>query len=988
MAEKTEDTVYSTKTLSKYFAIASMALLIVTVWAVIEDYDREWKSYMRQSHLITATVTQMKLLKVQKDTDEKALADVQAKLAAVKKEREDVVKEIDDRISSLDAVYYRENQIFQFEKGKLDAMLYQLDHAVADQKPYSRKMKAEYNALSEKVASLKRVADAAERELNAAKDKKADILADQKKLEDELFRLTNEADRLEKTVFLNDANLANLIRNAPLVDFVAPTVKIQQVVLPHLKDNYFFNKVPRVDRCMTCHAFADKKGYEDMPHPFRTHPKIDLMVGADSVHPVEKIGCTVCHGGVPQSVDFSLSAHTPKDEAAEVEWLEKYDYHRSSHIKTHMVPVAMTEGKCLQCHATEIHLDGAPTFNAGMQAIEKLGCWGCHKFAGSYFEELANSGKKVGPPLLTLASKLDKEWVTKWIWEPRSFRPTTLMPQYWKQHNNSDPESLKRGAVEVTAITEYLFSKSKPYEPFKLASQAVGDATRGKEIVGSVGCLGCHAVDDFPSDPITDVTAVGYTDPRIPMFGPELNQMGSKVDEEWLKAWLKNPKHYWEQTSMPSMKLSDQEVVDLSAYLLSKRNERFEFAPSPMAEVGVSETELEKRVGEMVTYYYEQTMSPDDASVKLASMSLQEQKVYLGQRLIGHYGCYGCHAIEGFEDAPMIGAELTYEGSKDVTKFDFGNVKISHVSREEWIYTKIRTPRVWDVGKAKDFEGKTRMPNYYLNHDTATAVAAIVIGHEEKNVDDEAIRKVDGRLEAIVAGQKVVSQNNCVGCHAIQKDGGRILEHYSSDPTMGPPNLNTEGAKLQPDWFRAYLSNPSVTIRPKLKVRMPQFYFDQSEIEAVVHYFAAYDGAEYPVLGAQYNKLTSDEFRQAQEIVQKHACLTCHAVVPPGGDLSASAPHFAEVRHRLRGTWIPAWLEDPQAIMPGTAMPTLWPLLDEEDPSKGRIALPGYFGDDASVQMQKVRDYLFMLQDKPNLPQAREPTKADTQVEDFKLKAR
>ncbi len=988
MAEKTEDTVYSTKALSKYFAIASIALLIVTIWAVIEDYDRVWKSYMRQSHLITATVSQMKLIKVQKDTDQKALQEIETKVAALKKDREEIVEEIDDRIASLGAVYYRKNQVFQFAKGKLDAMLYQLDHAVAEQKTYSRKMKAEYLELSQKVTSLKRDADAAERDLIAAKDKKASILADQKKLEDEQFRLTSEAERLNKAIFQNDTNLANLIRNAPLVDFVAPTVKIQQVVLPHLKDNYFFNKVPRVDRCMTCHTFADKKGYEDMPHPFRTHPNIDLMVGADSPHPIEKVGCTVCHGGVPQSVDFSLSAHTPKDKATELEWEDKYHYHRSSHIKTHMVPLAMVEGKCIQCHANEVQLDGAPTFNAGMRTIEKLGCWGCHKFGGSHFEDLAISGKKVGPPLTRLASKLDKAWVNKWIWEPRAFRPSTLMPQYWKQHNNSDPESLKRGAVETVAITEYLFAKSKPYEPLKLASQAVGDAAKGKELVGSIGCLGCHAVEDFPGEAITDKTAVGYEDPRVPMFGPELNQMGSKVDESWLKAWLKNPKHYHEGTAMPSMKLNDQEVADLSAYLLSKRNQKFEFQSLPTGEVGVDDAEVEKRVKEMVTTYFEQTMAPKDASVKLASMSLTDQKVYLGERLIGHYGCYGCHAIEGFENAPMIGAELTYEGSKDVTKFDFGNVKIPTVAREEWIYTKIRTPRVWDVGKAKDFEGKTRMPNFHLNHETATAVTAIVIGHEERNVDQEAVQKVDGRLEAVIAGQKIVRENNCIGCHAIQKDGGQILSHYTADPTTGPPNLNTEGAKLQPEWFSAYLSNPNVVIRPKLKVRMPQFYFDQSEIDAVVHYFAAYDGAPYPGIGAQYNKLTEDEFRQARAIVEKHACLTCHGVMPAGGDLSTSAPHFANIRYRLRGTWIPTWLEDPQAIMPGTSMPTLWPLLDEEDPSKGRIAVPGYFNDDAKLQMQKVRDYLFSIQDRPTLPEKRDPTSGDQQVQDFNLKTR
>src|SRR5207253_2658470 len=106
-------------------------------------------------------------------------------------------------------------------------------------------------------------------------------------------------------------------RNAPVVDFVSPTVKISQVVLPRLKDDYFFNKVPRVDRCMTCHATIDKEGFEDFPQPYKTHPKLALMVGSNSKHPMEKVGCTVCHAGAPQSADFTLAAHTPRDPEQE-----------------------------------------------------------------------------------------------------------------------------------------------------------------------------------------------------------------------------------------------------------------------------------------------------------------------------------------------------------------------------------------------------------------------------------------------------------------------------------------------------------------------------------------------------------------------------------------------------------------------------------------------------------------------------------------------
>ena len=52
------------------------------------------------------------------------------------------------------------------------------------------------------------------------------------------------------------------IRNAPFVDYLDPTLKIQQVVIESITDDRYFQQVPKVDRCMTCHTFIDQAGYE------------------------------------------------------------------------------------------------------------------------------------------------------------------------------------------------------------------------------------------------------------------------------------------------------------------------------------------------------------------------------------------------------------------------------------------------------------------------------------------------------------------------------------------------------------------------------------------------------------------------------------------------------------------------------------------------------------------------------------------------------
>ncbi len=105
-------------------------------------------------------------------------------------------------------------------------------------------------------------------------------------------------------------------------------------------------------------------------------------------------------------------------------------------------------------------------------------------------------------------------------------------------------------------------------------------------LVNAIGCMGCHQIEENPENytPETDeyefyLSNHGY-DPEettnhnlLDQQGPNLIGLGSKVSAEWLYEWLKNPKNYWEKTRMPNLRLSDQEAKDITAYLLSFRNE-------------------------------------------------------------------------------------------------------------------------------------------------------------------------------------------------------------------------------------------------------------------------------------------------------------------------------------------------------------------------------------------------------------------------------
>src|SRR4029078_3887568 len=104
-----------------------------------------------------------------------------------------------------------------------------------------------------------------------------------------------------------------------------------------------------------------------------------------------------------------------------------------------------------------------------------------------------------------------------------------------------------------------------------------------------------------------------------------------------------------------------------------------------------------------------------DAKADLAKMDLHGKEVYVGEKLIGHYGWYACHAIPGLEDAQPIGPELSEEGSKAVHRLDFGFIHLPH-TRQDWFRTKLHAPRVFDRDRARGWGEKLRIPDFPVSH--------------------------------------------------------------------------------------------------------------------------------------------------------------------------------------------------------------------------------------------------------------------------------
>src|SRR5436190_808874 len=724
--------------------------------------------------------------------------------------------------------------------------------------------------------------------------------------------------------------LKDYFRNAPLLDFMAPTIKIQQVILPNILDDVNFTKVPKMDRCQTCHLAIDKKGYEKYPQPFTTHPNLSTYVGSDSPHPLEQIGCTVCHEGMGQSVSFRDAAHAPSTEKQKEEWERKYHWEEPHLWDYPMLPTKMTEASCAKCHKQQVYVPKADQLSVAYATYERAGCYACHKTRG--FETV----RKPGPILTRIDSKLTPDWVKTWVRNPRAVKPTTWMPRIWYNSNSSSPQDAVRNEVEINAAVSYLFANSEKWEP-AVKSPSRGNAKDGEKIVKSIGCQGCHVVGE------------GSREEAGPhrTFGQPLENIGAKTTYDWVFNWVRDPKHYNPNTYMPNLRLTDAQAADVATYLMTLKGAGGDPAKATYTQKDVDDTLLD---------YYTALMPAESAKAAVAKLSDDQKQIDLGQKVINRYGCFSCHEIKGFEKTQPIGTDLSEEGSKLVTRLDFGFVTdIPHTSKLGWFNRKLHNPREFDKGRVLQPLDKLRMPNFDFSDVEVQRLLTAIVSFQRDTQPIQSFPAKSARRDYTVAGRTLVHRRNCVGCHIIEDDGGDFLK-LVADSSLGPPRLTPEGARVEPDWLYAFLRGP-IQIRPWLDVRMPTFGLDDQNLNGAIHYFQAVSNTLQPF---RTYEVAATDSAVGKALFEKLQCQKCHVLgeIPKDQPTANLAPDLRMVHERLNPDWLLPWLKNPASFLPGTRMTQFWP----DYPKSPYPELGG----DADAQMRAVIAHMESLRGGPS----------------------
>jgi len=949
--------------LNKWFAISSIIFMVSMIWMFIDDNDDDFKVYQRKFRQMEIEneeeklIAELELVKEERVIFEEKLSSAQTSFEA----KNSQLLEAEKSLEGSEAKFYKANMNFLSKKSILDAEKFNYETAMLHlhEGDDPTEIEHKYQSVVDEVSKFKLIKEEKEATMLANETQIKEIKLETKIAQDELnsvLKAVNLVDRKLKLIDRRKMSIANkigdIVRDLPILDFMAPYFKVEQVVLPDIKYNVNFASVPEVDRCKSCHLGIDNPDYKDAEQPFKTHPNLELYLTSSSKHTYEDFGCTSCHAGRGRGTDFTSATHTPNSPEQRAEWEEKYDWHEMHHWLKPMLPTKYSEASCFKCHQDEANIAHADKLTMGLTLIEKNGCNGCHTIKSM------ESRRKSGPDLARINEKVNKDWVAKWIKDPKGFRHDTRMPSFFNQSNNSDIDSKLRNDTEIYAMTEYLFQDGEKMSR-KNDRKFMGNAEKGQELFDVVGCRGCHIIENNPNNMTEDIQLADL----LKEHGPNLINLGSKTSAQWLYNWLRDPSEYWHDTRMPNLRLSDEEAKNLAAYLMNSTNTEFDaFEPIQMSEEALDEIAL----GWLRKMYPEK-----EANSRLADMAFDNKIDYVADKSIRYYGCFGCHNIPGYEDAKPIGTELTFEGSKPLNKLDFGYVHDIEHTNYAWFTQKLENPRRFDKGKSSSPEDKLRMPNFEFSPIEIEALVTTILGFTEDEVGENLIASNYVNDETVYEGRKLIKEYNCQGCHIIDGFGGQIAEYYSA-PEYAPPNLNTQGAKVHPDWLFDFFKDPMI-IRPNLQVRMPSFNMTDEEWNAIIKAFQHRDNNLLAFESDFHVDKSTTKFKAGKKLHELGACNNCHfyGTEFPKQAAQTWAPNLALTKERLHPDWVIEWMRDPQGIMPGTKMPA--PYLPDEE----ILNLPGaesdwgkyvvQIGGDQEVMLEGLRDYIYSIKGKTDI---------------------
>jgi mono/diheme cytochrome c family protein len=505
-------------------------------------------------------------------------------------------------------------------------------------------------------------------------------------------------------------------------------------------------------------------------------------------------------------------------------------------------------------------------------------------------------------------------------------------------------------------------------------------AHQGRALFGELRCIRCHGDGDLGASAM----------PELSQDAPDLSNIGARLKEHWMAAWIDNPRALNPRAEMPKMFADRQSAADVAAYLLTLGGPmKDEPAPAWTAEQTAAGARIYTNLGCIAChtpadFAGKDTVTPPriphdrlaekysiaslrdflkDPSahfkwIRMPNFHLSTGETYAlisylyrkpaqplaefpkgdpvrGKQLFTTVGCLNCHAASG-------------------------------VSNQAKMKSLAEIPRAdWNSGcLAASADQRRGAPDFGLTEDERSELQSFAKAGFDSLKRDDAIEFAERQMAVL----------DCAACH--ERDGREdtwtnlrdeidaIVAKLPPEQTGGEPfsaeqsrpPLTWVGEKLRPQWMVNFIAGRiDYKPRPWLRGRMPSF---AARADGIARGLAMEHG--FPPVAPPEPKPDAKLAEIGRKLVSKDggfSCVMCHSIgeqkaIAP---FDSPAPNFDHVSERLTHEYFDRWMLNPQRLLPGTRMPTFAP--------DGTTALKAYFNGDAHQQFNAIWNYMLEGQD-------------------------
>jgi mono/diheme cytochrome c family protein len=162
-------------------------------------------------------------------------------------------------------------------------------------------------------------------------------------------------------------------------------------------------------------------------------------------------------------------------------------------------------------------------------------------------------------------------------------------------------------------------------------------------------------------------------------------------------------------------------------------------------------------------------------------------------------------------------------------------------------------------------------------------------------------------------GRRLLSREGCVHCHTVKLPDGTTMK-----ATDDPPSLSHIADKTTREWIFAWLKDPQAYASTST---MPNFKLSDDDARDISAFLIA---NSTPAAGDTLTvSAKAGDAAAGASLYGESFCASCHAVQNAAGNMVGGdlGPELTRVGSKVKPEWLQAWIRNPRAYDPPTAMP-------------------------------------------------------------------